>query len=565
VKILFIGRHFTYFRNYESVIDLLASRGHRIHLAAERHEELGGRDMVERLAARHPGITLGLIPDREDRWSALATQLRLTIDYLRYLDPAYATTPKLRGRAKERVPRAALWAMAIPGVTSRPGRRVVGAMLRAFERAIPRSRRIDAYLQEQQPDVVLLTPLVGVVASPQPDYLNSAKSLGLRTALCVWSWDHLSSKAIVRNVPDKLFVWNETQRDEAVRFHGVDAARVVVTGAQCFDQWFDRQASVDRDTFCRRVGLPEGGPFLLYVCSALFKGSDSEARFVMRWLQALRASGREPLASMPVLIRPHPSRLKEWDEIDLAAERDVVLWGRNPVDSEARRDYYDSLALSSAIVGLNTSAFIEGAIAGRPIFATLLPEHRENQEGTIHFHYLLRVGGGLLHTARSIDEHLAQLNEVLASGQTESARSRGFVEAFVRPHGLGTAATPLFADAVEALAAAPSRQPVAEGAMTAVLRTLLRPAAWMAAAELAAPLVSSERERAIADRHRAVRAREEAARRDKRERKQSAAEAKQARARQRQQEKAERAAAWQRGKRTKKLKNKIKQRIGIAS
>jgi hypothetical protein len=454
--------------------------------------------------------------------------------------------------------------LALAGVGSRPGRRLAGSVLRAFERAIPRSRRIDTYLQEQQPDVVLLTPLVGVVASPQPDYLQSAKSLGLPTALCVWSWDHLSSKAIVRNVPDRLFVWNETQRDEAVHFHGVDPARVIVTGAQCFDQWFDREASVDRDTFCRRVGLPAGRPFLLYVCSALFKGSDSEAQFVLRWLRALRA-GTEPLASTPVLVRPHPARLKEWDGIDLGAEGDAVLWGRNPVDGEARRDYYDSLALSSAIVGLNTSAFIEGAIAGRPIFATLLPEHRENQEGTIHFHYLLNVGGGLLHTARSLDGHLAELNAVLASGETQSPRSRRFVEAFVRPHGLDAAATPLFADAVEALASMRRAEAAVESAGTRVLRTLLSPVARLAALEAAEPLVSSERERAIAARHRALRAGEDEVRRGKRDRKRAQEEAKQARVRERQRVKAARAAAWQRGKRTKKLKNKIKQRIGIAS
>jgi len=553
VKILFIARHFTYFRNYESVIDLLAARGHRIHLAAERAEELGGRDMVERLAARHATITTGWIPDREDRWSALSTKLRLTIDYLRYLDPTHATTPKLRARARERVPRAALWALAAPASTS-PGRRLAAAFLRACERAIPRSRRIDAYLTEQQPDVVLLTPLIGVVASPQPDYLQSAKSLGLRTALCVWSWDHLSSKAIVRNVPDRLFVWNETQRDEAVRLHGVEPSRVTVTGAQCFDQWFDRAASVDRDTFCHRVGLPAGKPFLLYVCSALFKGSDSEARFVMRWIRGARASGLEPLASMPILVRPHPSRLKEWDEIDLAAERDVVLWGRNPVDADARRDYYDSLALSSAVVGINTSAFIEGAIAGRPIFAPLLPEHHENQEGTIHFHYLLTVGGGLLHTARTLADHFAQLNGTLASGVTTSERSRRFVESFVRPHGLATAATPVFADGVEQLAAMPAPAAMKDGVMRRAGRALLSPIAALAAAATFEPLTSSERERAIAARHRERRQREDDLRRDKAERKRAQAAAKQARAGERQRAKAQRAEEWRRTKRANKLK-----------
>ena len=104
VKILFIARHFAYFRNYESVIETLAARGHAVHLAAERGEELGGRDMVERLAAAHPGISIGWVPQRDDRWALFATKLRLTIDYLRYLEPAYDTTPKLRARARERVP-----------------------------------------------------------------------------------------------------------------------------------------------------------------------------------------------------------------------------------------------------------------------------------------------------------------------------------------------------------------------------------------------------------------------------------------------------------------------------
>ena len=31
-------------------------------------------------------------------------------------------------------------------------------------------------------------------------------------AVLVWSWDHLSSKAIIRDVVDGLFVWNDAQK-----------------------------------------------------------------------------------------------------------------------------------------------------------------------------------------------------------------------------------------------------------------------------------------------------------------------------------------------------------------
>ena len=43
MKVLFIARHFTYFRNFESVIAAMADRGHAIHLAADRSAPDGGR------------------------------------------------------------------------------------------------------------------------------------------------------------------------------------------------------------------------------------------------------------------------------------------------------------------------------------------------------------------------------------------------------------------------------------------------------------------------------------------------------------------------------------------
>ena len=557
VTILFIARHFAYFRNYESVIDTLASRGHRIHLAAEREEELGGRDLVDRLAAAHPGISIGWVPARDDRWSVFVTGLRFTIDYLRYLEPAYDSTPKLRARARERVPRAGLWLLAAAAARTRPGRRLVSALLRACERAVPRSGAIDAFVAAERSDVVLLTPLIGVVASPQLDCLHSAKALGYPTALCVWSWDHLSSKAIVREVPERLFVWNETQREEAMALHRVAPDRIVVTGAQCFDHWFDRRPSTSRAAFCRTVGLPDDRPFLLYVCSSLFRGTVNEAQFVLRWIRALRSSGVEPVASTPILVRPHPARMKEWADVDLAAERDVALWGASPVTPDARNGYFDSLHHSAAVVGLNTSAFLEAAIAGRPVFATLLPEHYENQGGTIHFHYLLTVGGGLLHTAETLGEHVLQLNAALAGGERESARSRQFVAAFVRPHGLDRAATPIFADAVEALAAESPAAVPAESPRVRLLRLLLSPAAAFAATAAAGWLVTSERERAIAGRHASRRAAVQQVKRDKAARKQAQRLEKDARAAARRQHKAQRVAEWRRSKRTRQWTRRL--------
>jgi hypothetical protein len=564
VKILFIARHFTYFRNYESVIAALAQQGHQIHLAAERDEYLGGRAMVERLVADYPAtISFGWIPDREDLWTTFVTKLRMTLDYLRYLEPAYSSTPRLRARAKERVPRVGLWLLAMAGAHTSPGRRLLRAALTGCERAVPRSRRIDSYLSEQLPDIVLFTPLLGVVVSPQLDYLQSAKALGVPTALCVWSWDHLSSKAILRNVPDRVFVWNEVQRHEALTMHDVPAERIVVTGAQCFDQWFDRTPSLDRTTFCASIGLPDR-PYLLYVCSALFQGTVNEAQFVRRWIRELRTSGLEPLASTPILVRPHPARMNEWDDVDLSSERDVAVWGRNPVDPEAKTGYYNSLYHSAAIVGLNTSAFLEGAIVGQPVFAPLLPEHHENQRGTIHFHYLMTVGPGLLHTASTLPEHVEQLNASLIRNERPCVRSRSFVEAFIRPYGIDVSATPIFVREVEKLGALDveaSRDSIGRG----LLRAALTPLAALARVPAAASLVSSAHERAIAARDRAHREQVAAAWQVKDALKEAEQHQKEERLARRQRDKERRAAEWRRAKAMNKLKQRIKKRIGLAS
>jgi hypothetical protein len=442
VKVLFIARHFTYFRNFDSVIEMLAERGHAIHLAADRDEAQGGRALVERLAARYPSVTVGYTPIREfGRYTRVARALRLGLDYLRYSDTRYESMPKLRQRAYERTPAFVL------ALARLPFRGLVTRLLEAIEAAVPRQHGVDEFLIEQQPDVLLVTPLIEL-GSPQLDYVRAARGRGIRSALCVWSWDHLSSKALIRVLPDAVLVWNEIQKEEAARFHGIAPERVLVTGAQCFDRWFDRRPSRSRAEFSRDAGLPDDRPFILYVCSALFRGSPSEAAFVREWLAAMRSSHHPALPGMNVLVRPHPQRLDEWSGEPLAGG---TLWGSSPTDDKGRADYFDSLYHSAAVVGLNTSALVEAAIVDRPVFTILPPQFRDNQEGTFHFHHLLTVGDGFLNVSRSLPDHVRQLG-ALASGERVKS-NRPFVERFIRPRGASVAATPIFTDVVERLAA----------------------------------------------------------------------------------------------------------------
>ena len=105
MKILFLGRHFTYFRNFESVLRELASRGHQLHLAVEQDESLGGTRLVQSLTEEFHNVTAGLLPERaDDDWTWTATRLRLGLDYLRYQHPVFDRACKLRERSRGRTP-----------------------------------------------------------------------------------------------------------------------------------------------------------------------------------------------------------------------------------------------------------------------------------------------------------------------------------------------------------------------------------------------------------------------------------------------------------------------------
>jgi len=487
--------HPGFVRYYDQALDALVAAGHEVHVAFEVNRTKLGEDVTaRRLAERSPRLTCGSTPDRpesvrdflartdrdamrsgaravspwsregrEEAWESLATTVRLLVDYLRFFDPAFARAAALRARAEKRVPRVYRpWVRRI-GRGGALARRGLRGLLAAIERAIPPSRAIEEFLRAHNPDLLLVTPLVEL-GSQQVDYVKAARGLGIRSALCVASWDNLTSKGLIRVLPDHVLVWNETQKREAVELHGVAPGQVVVTGAHLFDRWFDARPSRSRDEFCRRVGLDPDRPFVLYVGSSVFIAPD-EVPFADAWVAALRGSADPAVARLGVLIRPHPANARQWRAFDAAAFENVALWppiGTDPNAPDFRSDYFDSMAYSVGVVGINTSAQIEAGIVGRPVFTIQTPEFAHAQEGTLHFQYLVGENGGLVQAAATFDEHVAQL-AALARGGDRAGGHLEFVGAFVRPRGLDTPAAPVFAEAIGELSRLPRPRPHGAG------------------------------------------------------------------------------------------------------
>ena len=475
MNVLFETQSPTFLRLFDGAIRELVERGHRVTL------QIWNADSVERPSAELASVADRIEvrrgrPRRHDSWAALATLLRETLDYVRYLD-SRLEAGYLRER-RDRLPRAL---GPLRGV-ERLGPRSMGVLLRvglALERAIPSAPAVERLLASAAPDVVVTTPLV--VRPDHTDVVKSARALGIPTALAVASWDHLTTKGLIREQPDRVLVWNQVQAREAVELHLYPPDRIRVTGAHSFDRWFEQEPSTTREGFCARAGLDPDRPFVLWAGSSrMISPAPVEHPFVLRWMEALRRAGDAEVADLGILVRPHPDNRDYWSALDVPPLENVALWRPHAeyamVDADARREFFDSLFHCAAVVGINTSAMIEAAIVGRPVLTVRPEDFADTQGATLHFRYLLPENGGFLLAADGLGEHVAQLAEVLRAPEPGAALRARFVASFVRPQGEEVTGSVLLADAIEETAC---QRPVgaADGPGTRLLRAAMRPAA----------------------------------------------------------------------------------------
>ena len=464
MRILFLVHVLGRTRHFKNVISGLVDRGHTIILAPASTAE---QERPRRGLYDHERVELAACPTRrQDRWAPVMEPIRRSRDHLRFFDPRYSHAVKLAERASESAPQTWKDALARHPWMTRHWKTVQRALGLA-EAVVPCDPEIQKFVEAQKPDMVLVTPLVEF-GSYQTEYVKCAHRIGVPVLYLPFSWDNLTNRGLIRVAPDRTLVWNAHQRREAIEFHGVPPESIVVTGAPRFDEFFEMAPSSERRAFCEALGLDPGRPLLLYLCSSGFV-APREPDFVRTWVGEVRRLGHGTwLEDCSILVRPHPAFLDDWTKTDVADLPGVAVWSQKS-SMNADQRLFDSLFHAAAVVGLNTSAMIEAAIVGRPVYTIATPEYSGGQEATFHWWYLLVDQGGVVQPSESFSDHVRQL-VAAPSQQTEiEERSRRFLEAFVRPRGFAQPASAVMIEEIEH-AAAIRKQPRAAPAWHAPVR-----------------------------------------------------------------------------------------------
>jgi FkbM family methyltransferase len=467
MKILFVVKQKKNVETFLATIRVLLDRGHTVALAVQEWGE--ARDDDYRAEIGSPRFSVVRCPtQRADQFAEVAWLLRSLRDCAHYQQPALKNAAKLQARTihklreELRMPVDNDAAAAVLRAVPPQQMRRLEAVFALAEQQLPSDPLCEQFLREQAPDLLLISPLVHFGAA-QADLVTSANALGIPVSMLLYSWDNLSTKGCLHQMPDRMLVWNEGQRREAETLHEFPPDRVVVVGAPRFDGFFGLRARLSRQEFHEPLGLDPTQPTLLYVCSSQLV-SATERPFVEKWIAAIRESPSALLRGCNIVIRPHPD-IPLIDPAELSEEarwpslrgakgflarpfgdpRVIVL----RTSDRAQQGFYECIHHSAGVVGLNTTAELEAAIVGRPVF-TILAESNDadGQSSTLHFHYLLEEHGGCVRAARSLAEHTSQLDSGLVSPPDEE-QIRRFAGTFLRPHGIDRPVAPLLADAIE--------------------------------------------------------------------------------------------------------------------
>lgn len=162
---------------------------------------------------------------------------------------------------------------------------------------------MEALFDRYQP-VLAIAANPGLVFSEVP-LLRTARRRGVRSMAIDPSWDNFTNKLIPVRQVDRLVVWNEIMKAQAVSLHGYDPSAVSVAGCPQFDPHF--RARTPRAEFFARIGADPNRKLIALTTTprSLYSHHDH----VLRGLVKAMESGELPNAQ--VLVRLHPR-----DEVD---------------------------------------------------------------------------------------------------------------------------------------------------------------------------------------------------------------------------------------------------------
>jgi hypothetical protein len=198
------------------------------------------------------------------------------------------------------------------------------------------------------------------------------------------SWDNFTNKLMPVRRVDRLVVWNELMKAQAIDLHGYQPDEIRVTGVPQWDRYFTHGASADRAGFFRRIGADPARRLVTLTTTPQELYPDHD--HVLRVMAEAVRDGRWPSAQILVRLHPRDDRAK-YAPFEGAAGviiekpfRETVRAGDGlavDVTAENQQHLANTLRHSDVIVNVASTIAIEAAIFDTPVVNVAFDGERE--------------------------------------------------------------------------------------------------------------------------------------------------------------------------------------------
>jgi len=290
-----------------------------------------------------------------------------------YLDSGVTESVKIR-RAEALAKKSVRWirtkrllaSLIAPSILRRPTRYDV------IDRMISHPQAEQLF--DRYRPVLLVGSSPGLIFSEVP-LLRTAVRRRIRTIVVDPSWDNFTNKLIPVRRADRLVVWNDIMKQQAVELHGYTPDQVRVSGPPHWDRYFRPAPAMSREAFFAGIGADPSRRLITVTTTPapLYSHFDRVIRTLLR-------AGAEGRWSAPaqVLVRLHPR-----DELDRYAEfrgvpnliiekpfKTTVKAGDGlavDITSENQQHLADTLRHSDVIVTVASTIGVEASIFDTPV------------------------------------------------------------------------------------------------------------------------------------------------------------------------------------------------------
>jgi len=295
--------------------------------------------------------------------------------------------------------------------------RVLVSLFRFLDAKFTSTGGAPDLFKKHKPDLIFATDIYN---ENDVIFLQEARRRAIPSVGMVRSWDKLSW-FLLRTVPDRLIVWSDLRKKEAVKYNYIPEEKVAVTGAPHYSKYL-RESRSDRAGFLKSLGLdPKRKVIFFALTGDQWVERNNSNRYVLEILSGLKDK-------INVIVRfPVVDQVSFLDDFFPPAHMFMNRPGLTinnaklaytEISEEDDKFLSNAIYHSDIVICGPSSIAIDGAFFNKPvILVNFYPEARGRWDDNVMYHsvhmaYILKSGGARMATSKEMFlEHLGRYLE----------------------------------------------------------------------------------------------------------------------------------------------------------